>query len=84
MRWESHLTRRQWADQPRKFRDERTTFVSEKAWGKKELRRLELVANFDNARQAIERGDIKWEVKVLECIGFDIDLYNRLCAEMKI
>ena len=45
------------------------------------MRRLGLVANFDNARQAIERGDIKWEVKVLECIGFDIDLYNRLCAE---
>ena len=84
VRWESYLTRRQWVDQPGKFIDERTTFVCEKAWGIKELRRLGMVANFHNARRAIERGDIKWEVKVLECIGFDIDLYNRLCAEMKI
>ena len=77
------MTRRQWLDQPRKFRDERINFVCEKVWGVKELRRLGLVANFDNARRAIEGGDIKWEVKVLECIGFDIDLYHRLCAEME-
>ena len=44
------------------------------------MRRLGLAITYDNARKAIERGDIKWEVKVLECIGFDIELYDKLAA----
>ena len=48
------------------------------------MRRLKLVVNFQNAKRAIENGEIKWEIKVLECVGFDIDLYNKLCAEMGI
>lgn len=84
VRYESYLTPRQWQQQPRNFRNFRIKFISEKAWGIKEMRRLNLVVNFQNAKRAVEKGEIKWEVKVLECVGFDIDLYNRLCAEMGI
>lgn len=34
--------------------------------------------SFNNAKRAIEVGDIKWEVKLLRCIGFDTELYGRL------
>jgi hypothetical protein len=35
---------------------------------------------YENAWQAQEQGEIKWEVKVLECIGFDVELYERLVS----
>jgi hypothetical protein len=81
IRHASHLTPAQWTRQSRKFRHERIQWiVANKDWGNKELRRLGLGITYDNARKAIERGDIKWEVKVMECIGFDTDLYGRLSA----
>jgi hypothetical protein len=79
IRYSSYLTPKQWSEQSRRFKDERTQWiVDNNGWGKRELRRLGLSVNFENARRAIERGDIKWEIKVLECIGFDADLYERL------
>jgi len=29
-------------------------------------------------KEAFEKGIIKWQVNVLECIGFDVELYQRL------
>lgn len=81
IRHASHLTPAQWAQQPRKFRHEWTQWiVDNKDWGHRELNRLGLVVTFENAMRAIERGDIKWEVKVMECIGFDTELYRQLSA----
>jgi len=75
----SYLTCQQWAQQPRQFRNERIRWIlNSKDWGHRELNRLGLSISYDNARRAIEGGDIKWEVKVLECIGFDIELYRQL------
>ena len=75
----SYLSPSQWAQQTHRFKRERISWIlNNKDWGHNELNRLGLAVTSDNARQATERGDIKWEVKVLECIGFDIELYRRL------
>src|ERR1700737_1061802 len=63
IRHASYLTPAQWKQQSRKFRNERTQWVvTNKDWGHRELRRLGLDVTFENARKAIERGDIKWEI----------------------
>jgi hypothetical protein len=54
--------------------------LNNKKWAAKELGRLGLKQDFPSAQRAIEQGDIKWEVKVIECIGFDTELYRRLEA----
>ena len=73
------MTPKQWANLPKKLRDQRTqSVVDSRDWGRKELNKLGLNANFENARKAIEKGHIKWEVKVLQCIGFDFELYAKL------
>ena len=85
IRYESYLTPRQWAAQSRKFRDARTQWiVNNKDGGNRELTRLGLSVNFENAKKAIESGEIKWEVKVMECIGFDVELYRRLAEAARI
>ena len=45
------------------------------------MRKKGLPITIENCRQIIENGDLKWEIKVLECIGYDTDLYDRLHAE---
>jgi len=44
----------------------------------KELKSLGLGVGYDDVKDAFEKGIIKWQVKVLECIGFDVELYQRL------
>jgi hypothetical protein len=81
IRFESYLTPEQWASQSIEFKRDHTLFLlHNKQWAQKELGRLGLKVDFTSVRQAIERGDIKWEVKVIECIGFNVDLYSRLEA----
>jgi len=76
------MTPEQWNSQSNEFKKDHTTFVLDnKNWGRKELARLGLNADFTSAtKQAIEKGDIKWEVKVIECVGFDVELYSQLLA----
>jgi len=81
IRFESYMTPEQWNSQSNEFKKDHTTFVLDnKNWGRKELARLGLNADFRSTKQAIEKGDIKWEVKVIECVGFDVELYSRLLA----
>ena len=77
------MTPRQWAAQPRNFRETRTQRLVKfsRRWAQTEMRRQGLPISMENCRQIIDNGDLKWEIKVLECIGFDIDMYDRLHAE---
>ena len=43
-----------------------------------ELRRLGLGVHYQDVKDAFDSGIIKWHVKVLECIGFDAELYQQL------
>jgi hypothetical protein len=75
------MTPKQWAALPVSFKKQRTEFVlNNKKWAAKELGRLGLRQDWATVERAIEQGDIKWEVKVIECIGFDTALYRRLEA----
>ena len=81
VRYASHLTQQQWFQQRKAVRDSRTErFMKRRGWGEHGMTKLGLSITFENAKRAIENGDIKFELKILECIGFDIDLYERLAA----
>lgn len=58
--------------------------LNNKKWAASELGRLGLRQDWVNVQRAIEQGDIKWEVKVIECIGFDTELYRRLEARARV
>jgi hypothetical protein len=47
-------------------------------WAKSKLSREGLPSSTENCQRIIGRGGLKSDAKVLECIGFDIDLYDRL------
>jgi len=54
-----------------------------KKWAKSQLTRQGLPHSKENCRRVIAQGGLKSDAKVLECVGFDLDLYDRLYAEAK-
>jgi hypothetical protein len=52
-------------------------------WAKSRLIKQGLPHSKEDCGRVIAEGGLKSDAKVLECIGFDIDLYDRLYAEAK-
>ena len=79
MRHASLLSARQWATLPEGWRHIRCKGIEGgKGVFGTELRRLGLGVRYQDVKDAFDSGIIKWHVKVLECIGFDTELYQRL------
>ena len=69
-----------WTAEAQKSRDDTILRLAifGRNWAKSHLRREGLPISTENCRRIIARGGLKSDAKVLECIGFDIDLYDRL------
>jgi hypothetical protein len=73
------VSKRQWATLPERWRDKRCKgSTGGTGYFGRELRRLGLGVGYNDVKEAFEKGIIKWQVNVLECIGFDVELYQRL------
>ena len=72
----------EWIAEARTSRDEMVLrlAVFGKKWARSQVRREGLPISNENCRRIIARGGLKSDAKILECIGFDIELYDHLYA----